>query len=502
MVTLEWEARKKGFAMKRVWSVAMFVLVGCGAAHADTLVFTNAAGTGRWGDAGNWSQPRVPGLGDDVEIPAGLAPCLVDTPSQARSILAGSPVYFDAPIELAAESVFDSEVRIVAGVQGFGELRFNSVVHWRGGEMGGGGLTVVGETGVLRVEPEGQPTLARVMEVFGAIEVSSQVLRIDRPSGLVRIPDGGVMRLLDGGSVLADETADESMVISGSLECSGAGSCQVAALFLNVGRVTASCPLIVAPAPSNLSVFGDLFFGVWETNQLGSISWPAEQPVTAIEAGAVLRLSGEGSSPTLYGNLRRIDGELLVEGATPTVVVRAGASNLTTVSGRVRVTGGSRISFGTGFRCTTAARFELEPSLDQPPITALNSVFPAALLSGLLEIVPPSVPPSGCGEYLPLITSAGTFDPMEGDFIGTQTPQVTLEQPYVYTPVRLVGDVYENIAVLTSSPADWTRDGGVDGDDTIAFFADWDVGLADLTGDGSSDGDDIIAYFARWDAGC
>ncbi len=51
-------------------------------------------------------------------------------------------------------------------------------------------------------------------------------------------------------------------------------------------------------------------------------------------------------------------------------------------------------------------------------------------------------------------------------------------------------------------PSDWNGDGGVDGDDVIAFFADWDANGADVNGDGGTDGDDIIAFFAGWDAGC
>jgi hypothetical protein len=50
--------------------------------------------------------------------------------------------------------------------------------------------------------------------------------------------------------------------------------------------------------------------------------------------------------------------------------------------------------------------------------------------------------------------------------------------------------------------ADWDGSGGVDGDDVIAFFGDWDVSEADYNGDGGTDGDDVIAFFADWDAGC
>jgi hypothetical protein len=50
--------------------------------------------------------------------------------------------------------------------------------------------------------------------------------------------------------------------------------------------------------------------------------------------------------------------------------------------------------------------------------------------------------------------------------------------------------------------SDWNYDGGVDSDDVIAFFADWDISQADYNGDGGTDGDDIIVFFGAWDAGC
>ena len=51
-------------------------------------------------------------------------------------------------------------------------------------------------------------------------------------------------------------------------------------------------------------------------------------------------------------------------------------------------------------------------------------------------------------------------------------------------------------------PADWDHSGGVDGDDVIAFFGQWDQSNADFNNDGGTDGDDVIAFFAAWDSGC
>ena len=61
-----------------------------------------------------------------------------------------------------------------------------------------------------------------------------------------------------------------------------------------------------------------------------------------------------------------------------------------------------------------------------------------------------------------------------------------------------------NINFTPSCPADYNNDGGVDGDDVIAFFADWDAGVmdADFNDDGGVDGDDVIGFFGNWDAGC
>ncbi|MCX5691992.1 MAG: hypothetical protein NTV94_19720, partial [Planctomycetota bacterium] len=52
-------------------------------------------------------------------------------------------------------------------------------------------------------------------------------------------------------------------------------------------------------------------------------------------------------------------------------------------------------------------------------------------------------------------------------------------------------------------PADFNNDGGVDGADVGAFFAEWEAGWssADVNGDGGVDGADINAFFAAWEAG-
>jgi hypothetical protein len=86
------------------------------------------------------------------------------------------------------------------------------------------------------------------------------------------------------------------------------------------------------------------------------------------------------------------------------------------------------------------------------------------------------------GPEQPSILSAKRFRSRE---FSTQSvrPKITIE----YTPPCV---------------ADWNQDGGIDGDDVIAFFADWDASDADVDGSGGTDGDDVIVFFGAWDSNC
>jgi hypothetical protein len=59
-------------------------------------------------------------------------------------------------------------------------------------------------------------------------------------------------------------------------------------------------------------------------------------------------------------------------------------------------------------------------------------------------------------------------------------------------------------AIIRFCVADFNCDDAIDGDDVIAFFTSWDLGLpdADMNGDDSVDGDDVITFFNAWDTQC
>ena len=61
----------------------------------------------------------------------------------------------------------------------------------------------------------------------------------------------------------------------------------------------------------------------------------------------------------------------------------------------------------------------------------------------------------------------------------------------------------DGLIITMPCAADFNNDGGVDGDDVVAFFRAWENGQssADVNLDGGVDGDDISAFFRLWEAG-
>ena len=100
-----------------------------------------------------------------------------------------------------------------------------------------------------------------------------------------------------------------------------------------------------------------------------------------------------------------------------------------------------------------------------------------------------------------IVSTASLRDGGIGEFSGKRLASISFGNRSNFTA---------GYAVIASTlrdpgcPADYDGSGGVDSDDTIAFFADWDAGLigADYTGEGGVDADDVIEFFARWDSGC
>jgi hypothetical protein len=110
------------------------------------------------------------------------------------------------------------------------------------------------------------------------------------------------------------------------------------------------------------------------------------------------------------------------------------------------------------------------------------------------------------GEYAPIVEGE------DGRYFGVTTPTLTIadincdDGGYYDCLLTDACGVFPTVGAFVSvrSLADYDLSGGVDGDDVIAFFSDWDRGLieADVNQDGGVDGDDVILFFAIWDRAC
>ncbi|MFZ4574975.1 MAG: hypothetical protein ACOYN0_11295 [Phycisphaerales bacterium] len=81
--------------------------------------------------------------------------------------------------------------------------------------------------------------------------------------------------------------------------------------------------------------------------------------------------------------------------------------------------------------------------------------------------------------------------------------QADATAPVQFGPNTLIGGYWGASTACPACAADYNKDGGIDGDDVIAFFGDWDsaAGCSDVTRDGGIDGDDVIQFFSQWDVG-
>jgi len=118
---------------------------------------------------------------------------------------------------------------------------------------------------------------------------------------------------------------------------------------------------------------------------------------------------------------------------------------------------------------------------------ATQAYFGRAFASGRLQLMISTLSPAAGGP------GGGTGDATYPAFL---TKENALAQPLNAQPKL-------EFVVKLVDPGDYNADGGVDGDDIIAFFGDWDAGneAADFNYDGGVDGDDIIGFFAEWDNG-
>jgi hypothetical protein len=146
-------------------------------------------------------------------------------------------------------------------------------------------------------------------------------------------------------------------------------------------------------------------------------------------------------------------------------------------------------------------------ALSCKPIISLQPPAQAALVPGLT--LTNGVPTNATYTYRWRQNGQNLFN-IPGLIAGATTRTLTL----LSDDSSLVGTydcVLTNVCGSTTSdatfipcPADFNLDGGVDGGDVQALFAEWSEGLesADLNQDGGIDGGDLSTFFTRWEGGC
>jgi len=180
--------------------------------HAATVTWTGGgtgSNAGKWSSPLNWSSnPSLPGVNDDVVIPAGFSGIQLNAGVQSvRSITCSSPVelVFDT-LSVSAPSVFHAAVTLNGAVlTGGGDITINANSTWLKGKMTGTGKLIVAAGKSLAINPTSTPTLSRMIEVLGTLRMQSGQLAFN--GGSVTVRSGGTLSL---------EGATQAYVSSGS----------------------------------------------------------------------------------------------------------------------------------------------------------------------------------------------------------------------------------------------------------------------------------------------
>ncbi|MFZ4575588.1 MAG: DUF7453 family protein [Phycisphaerales bacterium] len=191
-----------------------------------------------------------------------------------------------------------------------------------------------------------------------------------------------------------------------------------------------------------------------------------------------------------------------LNGAPPQLIYRAGTPlNLPGLPADAQITTNSSLISQSGFGLNNLNQVVFQNSITSAEFTTpLAAVFAWTPKDGLMLIAR-----ADSQQFLDDLGGAPflvTIDPRtnnEGGCPGfsdtgwiVMRPQDSFQHQAIYRAqlARCVGDYDCNAAI--------------DGDDVIAFFADWDAGnsAADVDGSTGVDGDDVIAFFGGWDNGC
>ncbi|MFZ4572825.1 MAG: RHS repeat-associated core domain-containing protein [Phycisphaerales bacterium] len=358
-----------------------------------------------------------------------------------------------------------------------GDGLWTTPANWQGDTLPNAGNTVI------------IPSGASVQLIGADVEVFDYIVR-----GGLAIEDAelsstgesrvfGTLVLRSGGSL--DVSGGLRIEGTGVLRTEGDSSVTLAlnAALDSAGQVVVAGGVLTIAGSGSWNASGAL------TIVAGSISIAA----TATLSGTVT-LGGSGltsSSPSLAitGAVSGAGGLFISGGGTAITSPSVSVGVLTLNTATLTLGTLARVNVAGAYVQNAAATLVVLANQSTGLITAQSASLAGSLNMQWVDGFDPSLgAPLWESDYL----FAGSFT---GDFTSVQlaaTRVGSMLNRRIDDRMRLLFNVF-----------DYNGDGGVDSDDVIAYFADWDNSnpLADLNGDGGVDSDDLILWFQFWDLG-
>ena len=324
--------------------------------------------------------------------------------------------------------------------------------------------------------------------------------------GQVRVASGSSLAFAGGVRTIGPTVCDPDATIS-------AGSS-----FVNIDAFTISAGSVATPRFRNHARFI-----VLDSSEIVGSFVNDFLATTSIDAGT-LRVSGN-----LTNNGRIVGADCSACPGLPPSIDVGGAMVSGAAAELTMPSEGSTFDVGASFDCAIDAntRFDMarallriESSRDDvtlevmsrdrgPERSGLDRSIAGHFPVGTLHIGPSSTTVRLVDAHDNALDGAGTCEALYVDTLridaGSRLINAACRIYYNTLVNNGVVDVRENLIRLESSPcpADFNRDGGVDGGDVVDFFAAWEGGesSADVNEDGGVDGSDTDVFFAAWEAG-
>jgi hypothetical protein len=268
-------------------------------------------------------------------------------------------------------------------------------------------------------------------------------------------------------------------------------------------------PFVIDPSSSTRLLVGTN--RVWRTNNASTTTptWTAISTSSVANGGSLNTLAiAPSNSATIYTGSS--EGSVWVStngtATSPTWTNRTGAFLGRSVSKIVVHPTNPSIAY-IGRYITTGSRIQRTADLGVT-YTDVTGTLPSGAPVNTLAVDFAFTPPvmyvgAGSGVYVSFDHGA-TWIKDDATFPNVNIGSMTIHEPSRTLTVGTYGRGVWRTPLAQPCLGDFNGDGGVDGDDVVAFFAAWDSGAAraDVNGDGGVDGDDVILFFSRWDSGC